>query len=81
MIESLGAACHHISQEMTGVMGNLGLLQQSLGPDDADTRDKISEILEWAEQVRSLLGQLQTLREYRSTPYLGDSYILDIRAD
>jgi len=37
MIESLGAACHHLSQPMTSVMGNLGLLQESLGPDDAAT--------------------------------------------
>jgi len=81
MIESLGAACHHLSQPMTSVMGNLGLLRESLGPDDADTREKISDILEWAEQVRRLLGQLQTLREYRSTPYLGDSHILDISVD
>lgn len=81
MIESLGAACHHISQPMTSVMGNLGLLQESLGPGDADTRDKINDILKWAEQVRSLLGQFQTLREYRSTPYLGDSHILDISTD
>ncbi|MDA1185965.1 MAG: response regulator [Acidobacteria bacterium] len=81
MIESLGAACHHISQPMTSVMGNLGLLQESLGPDDADTRDKISDILKWTEQVRSLLDQFRTLREYRPTPYVGDSHILDIRAD
>ncbi len=81
MIESLGAACHHISQPMTSVMGNLGLLQESLGPHDADTRDKISDILEWAEEVRSLLRQLQTLSEYRSTPYLSNSHILDIRID
>ena len=81
MIESLGAACHHIAQPMTSVIGNLGLLQESLGPDDVATRDKIEDLLEWAEQVRSLLRQLQTLREYRSTPYLSDSHILDIRID
>ena len=34
MIESLGAACHHISQPMTSVMGNLGLLKESLASDD-----------------------------------------------
>ena len=79
MIESLGAACHHISQPMTSVLGNLGLLQESLGPDDGATRDKVRDILEWAEEVRSLLRQLQTLREYRSTPYVSDSHILDIR--
>ncbi len=81
MIESLGAACHHISQPMTSIMGNLGLLQGALGPDDAVTRDKVTDILAWAEDVRSLLRQLQTLRDYRSTPYMSDSYILDIRRD
>ena len=81
MIESLGAACHHLSQPMTSVLGNLGLLQESLGPDDAVTRGKVRDILDWAEEVRSLLRQLQTLREYRSTPYVSDSRILDIRKD
>jgi DNA-binding response OmpR family regulator len=81
MIESLGAACHHISQPMTSVLGNLGLLQESLAPDDAVTRDKVGDILEWTEEVRSLLRQMQTLREYRSTPYVSDSHILDIRKD
>ena len=81
MIESLGAACHHLSQPMMSVMGNLGLLQESLGPDDAVTLEKIRDILEWAEEVRSLLRQLQTLKGYRSTPYLSDSHILDIRVD
>jgi DNA-binding response OmpR family regulator len=79
MIESLGAACHHISQPMTSVMGNLGLLQESLGPADAETRDKIGDILEWTAEVRDLLRQMQTLREYRTTPYVSDSHILDIR--
>lgn len=79
MIESLGAACHHISQPMTSVMGNLGLLQESISPDDTATRDKITDILEWTGQVRDLLRQLQTLREYRSAPYVSDSHILDIR--
>ena len=81
MIESLGAACHHLSQPMTSVLGNLGLLQESLGPDDAVTRGKVRDILDWAEEVRSLLRQLQTLRGYRSTPYVSDSHILDIRKD
>ena len=81
MIESLGAACHHISQPMTSVMGNLGLLKESLGPDDAVTRRKITDILKWTEEVRSLLRQMQTLREYRTTPYVSDSHILDIRTE
>jgi CheY-like chemotaxis protein len=79
MIESLGAACHHLAQPMTSVLGNLGLLQESLGPDDAVTRGKVRDILDWAEEVRSLLRQLQAVREYRSTPYVSDSRILDIR--
>jgi hypothetical protein len=43
------------------------------------TRDKITDILEWTAEVRDLLRQLQTLREYRTTPYVSDSHILDIR--
>lgn len=78
MIESLGAVCHHLSQPMTSIMGNLGLLGESLASEDVVTRGKVKDILEWTEEVQSLLHQLQVLREYRSTPYLSDSEILDI---
>ena len=81
MIESLGAVCHHISQPMTAIMGNLELLKGSLASDDVVARGKVQDILEWTEEVRSLLHLLQTVREFRSTPYLGNSGILDIGID
>jgi DNA-binding response OmpR family regulator len=81
MIESLGAACHHISQPMTSVMGNLGLLKESLASDDVVTRRKLQAILEWTDEVRSLLHQFHALRAYRSTPYSSNASILDIGTD
>jgi HPt (histidine-containing phosphotransfer) domain-containing protein len=65
--------------DVENVAREMGALEASLGPDDGATRDKITDILEWTEQVRDLLRRLQTLREYRSTPYVSDSHILDIR--
>ena len=81
MIESLGAACHHIAQPMTSVIGNLGLLRESLALDDVVTRAKLRDILEWTEKVQSLLHQLQAARVYRSIPYVSSSNILDIGID
>jgi hypothetical protein len=50
-------------------------------PGHVVARGKIQDILEWTEEMRSLLHLLQTVREFRSTPYLGNSGILDIGID
>ena len=68
MIESLGAACHHLGQPMTVVTLCLDLMRrQKWAPQEKELVDQCHESV---ESVNDILRRLQTVGAYRTEPYL-----------
>lgn len=85
MLESLGAACHHLGQPATMLLGNLELLEDRLAKSDPDSRKLVQGSLDAMEKLSAVLRRLNTVNEYRTTQYLepsddglGGSRILEI---
>jgi len=71
MLESLGAACHHLGQPATMLLGNLELLRERLtGQQDAETRKLVEGSLDAMERLTEVLRRLTSVNEYRTTEYL-----------
>jgi len=68
MIESLGAACHHLGQPMSVVTMCLDIMKrQRWGPKVQELVDKCEEAV---EAVNDILARLQRVSVYRTEPYL-----------
>jgi len=85
MLESLGAACHHLGQPATVLLANLGIIMgRQVADGDSVLRDLVGSCLKAAESLSAVLHKLNTMNEYRTTPYLengsseGGSRILKI---
>jgi len=70
MLESLGAACHHLGQPATVLLANLGILQKRWNVDDPTLKDLVNSSIEAAELLGEILHKLNTVNEYRTTQYL-----------
>lgn len=70
MIESLGAACHHLGQPMTVVMTWLNLIKRD--EQDAEIMKMIDECEQAATRAHEILDRLKSVAEYRTEPYLPD---------
>lgn len=81
MIESIGTVCHHLGQPSTVLLNCLELLQR-LSPDDKKQRDELLSLsLSAAEELGSLLRELNDLRTYRSENYANTDNIVSISQD
>ncbi len=85
MLESLGAACHHLGQPATVLMANLGMIRSKIGSEDPLLSEMIDSSLEAIRRLGDTLHKLNCVNEYRTTSYMGDendsghrSRILDI---
>jgi len=81
MIQSLGAACHHLSQPATVLCMRLQMLKEDATSDEV--RAQIDESLVAVEQIREILEKLGKVSEFKTVSYTeGDpivgSEILDI---
>ena len=68
MIQSLGAACHHLGQPATSLKMRLYLMQER-----AQTIEEVDEIKQSIKEVESISGVLKRLREineFRTEPYI-----------
>ncbi len=72
MLESLGAACHHLGQPATVLLANLGIMEGMLKEDDHATKELLSSSLEAAEALSEILHKLNGVNQYRTTQYLED---------
>jgi len=70
MLESLGAACHHLGQPATVLMANLGILQKKTGDSDAESVELIDGSIEAAKSLGKILHKLNEVTEYKTMPYL-----------
>ena len=86
MLESLGAACHHLGQPATVLLANLGIMEKRLTSQDQLVNDLVKSSIEAAETLGDILHRLNTVNEYKTTQYLErtededspDNRILDI---
>ncbi|MDP6525191.1 MAG: PAS domain S-box protein [Kiritimatiellia bacterium] len=89
MLESLGAACHHLGQPATVLMGNLELMQNrmAVSGENRSMEQLVQSSLEAMERLKEVLDRLNSVHEYKTTTYteqpigrddIGESRILDI---
>jgi len=85
MLESLGAACHHLGQPATVLTANLDIIKLRLRTDDTMVNDLVDSSIEALDKLGEILRKLNSVNEYRTTAYLGtdsacknESVILDI---
>lgn len=83
MVETLGAACHHIGQPATVLQMNISLLHSQLTSEHHQAM--LTDCLNASEQIGDVLKKLRRLSTYRTVPYRiaqdlqqGQSRILDI---
>ncbi len=79
MIESFGAVCHHLSQPLTALFGNLSLLQikvEKIG--NADLGVYYQNCLDAVDRMSSLLQKLQKVQDYKTLSYTQLTDIIDI---
>ncbi|MBM4144008.1 MAG: PAS domain S-box protein [Lentisphaerae bacterium] len=71
MLESLGAACHHLGQPATVLLANLGIIQKRLAETDPATVDLVTASISAARSLGAILHKLNAVREYQTMQYLG----------
>ena len=71
MLESLGAACHHLSQPATVLLVSLGIMNRQLGSSKGELQGLVSPCVDAAETMAEVLHRMLAINEYRTTPYLG----------
>ena len=68
VLESLGAACHHLGQPATVLNTSLQILdKQNLSP---DMREMVTYCTQSAHDITDILLKLQKISEYKTEPYL-----------
>ena len=71
MLESIGAACHHMSQPVTALLTNLELMQKM-----DFSGDRMKELADISREAAGTLGgilhRLNSVNEYRTTEYTSE---------
>ena len=86
MMQSLGAACHHLGQPATVLMASLELMMRVKDTDKAMGEELLASSIEAAESLRKMLHNLNDITEYKTTSYIdgqdepgrAESRILDV---
>jgi len=78
MLESLGAACHHLGQPATVLIANLGLIRGRIGDDGSIVTQLVDSSLAACDKLADILHKMNEVAEYRTTEYLaGDEHAPD----
>lgn len=70
MLESLGAACHHLGQPATVLLANLGIMQRKIDASDGIVKELVESSIQAAETLGTILHKLNAVNEYKTTKYL-----------
>ena len=70
MVESLGAACHHLGQPATVILASLELMVRVRQTDKGMADELLSSSIDAAESLRKMLHNLNDITEYRTTSYI-----------
>ena len=73
MLESLGAACHHLSQPATVLSSNLGILKSRLHGESDPLGELVQASIEAVHRLGEILHRLHAVTEYKTTSYLSRS--------
>ena len=79
-VELAGAAAHELNQPLTSVMGTVEmlLLRDEL---DVSVGRRLNQIYNQLERMARVVQNLSELNQYRTTPYVAGTHILDIKND
>jgi DNA-binding response OmpR family regulator len=78
MIESMGAACHHIAQPLTIAFTSLELHLSNLEGASEETLQDLQQALASIKKASEIMHRMQDLSEYRTIPYVSDKRIIDL---
>jgi PAS domain S-box-containing protein len=70
MMESLGAACHHLGQPSTVLLASLELIRKMKDADRSVVQELLDSSIEAADSLRLMLHELNELTEYRTKTYI-----------
>lgn len=70
VVESLGAACHHLGQPATVLLASLELLARVRDADRGLADELLASSIEAAESLRKMLHGLNDITEYKTTAYI-----------
>ena len=71
MLESLGAACHHLGQPATILMGNLSMIRKGVSACDDKVRKLVESSIDATQELGRILHKLNAVNEYKTMQYLG----------
>ena len=74
MLESLGAACHHLSQPATILLANLEQIQTATKGriDEPEIQELVQQSLQAMDTLSGVLKKLHCVNDYQTTPYLAE---------
>lgn len=75
MIQTLGAACHHIGQPATVLQLRLQFLQETAT--NANETNEIAECVKAMQMISDILHRLQKVSEFRTVPYIQSANSID----
>ncbi|MBN1674559.1 MAG: HAMP domain-containing protein [Kiritimatiellae bacterium] len=70
MLESLGAATHHLGQPATILLGHLGMMKKEANNTDEKLKKHLDICVDAAKSVANILHKLHAVEEYKTTEYL-----------
>jgi PAS domain S-box-containing protein len=70
MLETIGAACHHLSQPAMVLLVNLGAIDKRLASADESVRSVVKSSIDAVERLGGILHKLNAVNEYKTTTYL-----------
>lgn len=78
MLESIGSACHHMSQPLTVLLSSTELLKRRDGGADKSPSGLLQQIIDSAEILGTTIRKLNEVNEYKVEKYTEGSNILEI---
>lgn len=70
MMESIGAACHHLGQPATVLLASLELMTRIGTSDKHMSAELLNSSIQAAESIRKMLHDLNDISEYKTTSYI-----------
>jgi hypothetical protein len=70
MLESLGAACHHLGQPATVLSVSIGVIKSQLSSEDTLINELVDTSVKASERLGDVLRKLNEVNVYRTTSYL-----------
>ncbi len=70
MLESLGAACHHLGQPATILSANLCFMKSHVKDADESVKEVVDVSIEAMDRLGKILHRLNAVNEYKTTQYL-----------